>query len=673
LPILNNFKFFKTYLIFLFFQIHGDQDIQLPTSFQSVRILNSLYIAGNVNEKSFNKPALLRSDLHLQSPISFKNLKAKSLITKDLISSIDFEHWYETALWKNAKDSQKIYGNWSVNKVISNSDIAGWSHINGYGMDVIVKNVEKSKEIMEISLQKHHQQYSSLCHSIASLTEKSQKSVLFLKYFEYMFSVPQLNKINSIFIFSHQKTYYLIVNVGCSSDIYAWIPEKSKFKHIFQEDTGYVSNWITVKDKRDSTYIVTQSHEDYPECVMQGSNIWHFEGVTLKFHRNLGNSSEFYDLQGNTEKEESFYMLQHDNTVHEFDGHGNSKEKWHLSSGTVGEYRFVPSNMDLGLALTNGKTLFVLSTAGNITELPVKKRKRRSAVGEVPKVLPQLSISKSPSIWQRLMRTVVEGIASVESITLPSYQAETHDDITIRSLLVKPEFYVAEPKNVEEFLKTQTLKPHAKPQNFKTDTVLLKDSQNFEIEQFSVTPEIVFKRRSEQSEALVQINESESPMHIDLLESFPATELPISTKTSLTTTQQPITTTTELTTPTIEFTEPSIGKAIAVGRVQTASNHYLPQKDGGEIITLRVGIHGSQRTLVAVSLSRQNTIAGNNDVIQIYEDVLKGKLYQTLPCNRPSGLNTINMKDETVLAFLEGSMGVQVKLALQPLLCTILK
>uniref|UniRef100_A0A336KZZ1 CSON002090 protein n=1 Tax=Culicoides sonorensis TaxID=179676 RepID=A0A336KZZ1_CULSO len=109
-------------------------------------------------------------------------------------------------------------------------------------------------------------------------------------------------------------------------------------------------------------------------------------------------------------------------------------------------------------------------------------------------------------------------------------------------------------------------------------------------------------------------------------------------------------------------TEPIVGQAIPVGGVKTMENFHVPAKHKGEIVFLNVGIHGMQRKLTAISsvVNKKSTIPGQHDVIQIYEDIYEGKLFQTIPCYRPSELSVIHLMDETLLTFLEGNSGVRV-------------
>lgn len=56
---------------------------------------------------------------------------------------------------------------------------------------------------------------------------------------------------------------------------------------------------------------------------------------------------------------------------------------------------------------------------------------------------------------------------------------------------------------------------------------------------------------------------------------------------------------------------------------------------------------------------------------QIYENIHEGKLFQTIPCYQPSGLSVIHLRDETLLAFLEGKAGVRVSKLIQMSDCEI--
>lgn len=66
-------------------------------------------------------------------------------------------------------------------------------------------------------------------------------------------------------------------------------------------------------------------------------------------------------------------------------------------------------------------------------------------------------------------------------------------------------------------------------------------------------------------------------------------------------------------------TELVIGKVIPVGGVKVTENMHLPGNDKGEIAVMRVGVHGEQRKLVAVSVEspKSSTIPSQDDVIKV--------------------------------------------------------
>lgn len=46
---------------------------------------------------------------------------------------------------------------------------------------------------------------------------------------------------------------------------------------------------------------------------------------------------------------------------------------------------------------------------------------------------------------------------------------------------------------------------------------------------------------------------------------------------------------------------------------------------------------------------------------QIYEDIIEGRLFQTIACHRPRSLTTFHVRDETLLAFIENESDIQVR------------
>lgn len=128
--------------------------------------------------------------------------------------------------------------------------------------------------------------------------------------------------------------------------------------------------------------------------------------------------------------------------------------------------------------------------------------------------------------------------------------------------------------------------------------------------------------------------------------------------------------------------EPKISKEIFSEGIATAENLNFPQHPAEEIVGITIG--ENKKHLVAVSSLQEHTIQGKHDLIrvrhqkihsagpkknvsffflfQIYEDIIEGNLFQTLVCHRPRSLTVLNLRDETILAFIENDADVQVRL-----------
>nr|XP_019548163.2 LOW QUALITY PROTEIN: uncharacterized protein LOC109418432 [Aedes albopictus] len=107
-------------------------------------------------------------------------------------------------------------------------------------------------------------------------------------------------------------------------------------------------------------------------------------------------------------------------------------------------------------------------------------------------------------------------------------------------------------------------------------------------------------------------------------------------------------------------TETPIARDIPHGGIMIADNQHFPERSKGDVVAFHAGPHNKKRHLVAVSTVVHTVVQGDQDAIKIYTDIQTGKLYQVLPCHRPSHLTALELRDETILAFLEARQTVQI-------------
>lgn len=106
--------------------------------------------------------------------------------------------------------------------------------------------------------------------------------------------------------------------------------------------------------------------------------------------------------------------------------------------------------------------------------------------------------------------------------------------------------------------------------------------------------------------------------------------------------------------------ETPIARDIPHGGIMVADNLHFPERSRGNVVAFYAGPHNKKRHLVAVSTAVHTVVQGDQDAIKIYTDIQTGNLYQVLPCHRPSHLTALELRDETILAFLEARQTVQV-------------
>lgn len=351
----------------------GDNYITASTTLQSARVLNVLQTVDTVNGKNLNNIATLHEDLHLYGPLSFESVKARSLNTKDTISGIDFDYWHANSLWKVKRDNQIISGTWTVSEGIFRSAIKGDPILNGIPIEKLAKEINAHNSSVFNNINIFNEGFGESCHKMASLIQKTQSLPYFLTHFEESFSLRVSNVLNSVHFFDANRQSFLVMNLGCLTVLYIWNRHLESYEKVCETETGNVDSWLDMLDDTKTIHLISNTKAERSNCPTSGLNVWKFDGATLIHVSKITESNKFSLLHKSKLNPERFLALtKDDGIVNEFDLQNNLVEQWHLPVNDQ-QFRFVPENANLGLALSNGKQLSSLSSTKSVISTDARK------------------------------------------------------------------------------------------------------------------------------------------------------------------------------------------------------------------------------------------------------------------------------------------------------------
>ncbi|KAJ6635981.1 hypothetical protein Bhyg_14567, partial [Pseudolycoriella hygida] len=355
----------------------GDNYITAATTVQSSRVINALQTVDTINGINLTNVASLHEDIYLHSPLTFRMVKVQSINTKDTISGINFDYWHANALWKSQRENQIVSGTWTVSEGIFHSSIRGEAELNGIPMDTLAGQINSHQSNVLNNLQIFNEGYVENCRKMTRLIQSTHTLPYFLSHFEETFSLRVQNVINSVHLFEANSQSYLVLNLGCLTVVYIWNRGIESYEKLIEVETGNVDSWLDMMDEANVVHLISNTEVDRSNCPTSGLNIWKFDGSSLVHVSKIADSNKFALLHKNKLHPQRFLAMAKDgNVVNAFDLENNLLEQWHLPVNEQ-QFRFVPENANIGIALSNGKQLSSLSF-NKLTD----NRKERSTISD---------------------------------------------------------------------------------------------------------------------------------------------------------------------------------------------------------------------------------------------------------------------------------------------------
>lgn len=221
------------------------QRVQIPLVMQSIFVSGSLTANAPINgDSKFNLSdvATLREDpLYLQTPLYFERLHAPELRTRFHINGFDYTSWHEKSLWAQGRPTQVISGNWGVR----------WLRIKE---PTPVANQE-AHEIYRRQTVAWAGRYKELCERLAKLFGLLQLPYQVTKLrrsFELRQAKDQqdLRRVFALKSPTKDTNYLLLNEQGCWTRIYRWNGTRYASSNAFE--SGPIDE-VTVLQVRNET------------------------------------------------------------------------------------------------------------------------------------------------------------------------------------------------------------------------------------------------------------------------------------------------------------------------------------------------------------------------------------------------------------------------------------
>lgn len=288
------------------------------------------------------------------------------------MSGINFTEWSDQALTKGSGSTQVVTGPWVVDKA-SISSLIGNGLVNNQPVAAFLQQLQAGHQQLRAVANDLGDTYKASCAELRAHVDgaiDAGSSGMTLKYFDFDFALSHNRQVNAMHSFQAQSRHYLIVNAGCQSSLRMWNATTETFVELATFETGAIDTWIHVSNAPQVVHLITNG-ETNQSCSKWGAHIW-----TLNLERSTLDDSislphNFLSIQQKWNSSSSFYALRSDDWhVLEYDLNGNVLEEWIVFKNALKAPRFIPSEGNMGLALTDGKTLSLLASSRS----EIKKR-----------------------------------------------------------------------------------------------------------------------------------------------------------------------------------------------------------------------------------------------------------------------------------------------------------
>lgn len=378
-----------------------------------MKVLFEMKTTDTVNNKDLKAAIPLDGDIYLSGPLSFKDISVGNLLTKDFITNIDFNHWMANSFRLWAQQPQVVTGHWTLRNAALDS-IYSESGVNGIDAAAYASKIELANRSL-------YQNYMETCNRVHGLIDASRENVMFLSHFELAFKLPHVARVASIYLFEVGRQNYLLTNAGCRTWLHYWNHQTQRYERLSDAYTGVVTSWIHLLDLRSEMIFVGNSEQPSATtgCTISGANIWKYQSDTrtIVSITSFGDAGDFRSLQAKPNSRTHFYAVRvADGRVIEFNADGTPVTEWVVDQvqGRSSAWSFVPSSANLGLAISNGESMSLLTTNGTKAMLPTNvenpERETERTVAKLRKAFADYNAAKATILSDKRSNPRIEKI-----------------------------------------------------------------------------------------------------------------------------------------------------------------------------------------------------------------------------------------------------------------------
>lgn len=360
-------EFFYIFMqMFHSFQVYGTQYVDAQTIFPGIRVLNNLVTDGLINGRDLRLAApLYEGNVVIDSPLSFGTFTADKLYTNDLISGINFDKWYETALVRYKSTPQVITAPWTIKTAVIDSMYA--KEINGMDVNQYLQTLDQSQR-------QYQNDYQQKCQQAQNLIENTRKNEAFLSHFAKKFSIETQSLINSVYPVNFFDQNYFIVNSECQTLVHAWNGINKTYDQVSTAITGDVVQWIHILDPENQLFLISNNDGSVDSnCPISGAFIWRFnpQDMSLSQEVQFGRIGDIRSMAVKQNSRALFLAIRNNDGLwieYNLRGAIVAEKNPPILTSSV---RFVPAEAQLGLALSDGNHLSI------VHECDSKRRTKR--------------------------------------------------------------------------------------------------------------------------------------------------------------------------------------------------------------------------------------------------------------------------------------------------------
>lgn len=334
-----------------------------------MRVLFNLKTIGNINGKEFSA-VRLDQDVLLHSPITFHNITVDSFAANGLTSGINFNDWVNQALKKVSENTQIVSGNWAIQDGTLSSLFGNAMVNNAPAAGLLQRLTADGQHLQSMStfLNATHKTSCDELKAHVDLANAGAVGAMTLQFFDFATKISHDWKVNSIHSLAFDSSHFLIINAGCQSYLYAWQSSSSKFTEVASFNSGIVNTWMHILNGPESVFLISNGIDGTKSCPESGLNIWTLQlagSVIVHSHKI---PDDLLSIQIKPNSTSNFYgMRRNGSHVLEYDLSGAVVDRWEVSKDSMVIPRFIPAEANMGLAVSDGKTISVLQTSRSLS------------------------------------------------------------------------------------------------------------------------------------------------------------------------------------------------------------------------------------------------------------------------------------------------------------------